>query len=58
MTNVGNVRIEVQGNVVRLSQHVRHPTVLDCLLTMDECRKLANLLARVEPKTVSDDDLL
>ncbi len=58
MTNVGNVRIEVQDNVVRLSQHVRHPTVLDCLLTMDECRKLAALLATIQPRTVENDDML
>jgi hypothetical protein len=58
VTNVGNVRIELQGNVVRLSQHVRHPTVLDCLLTVEECRKLAALLATIQPRTVENDNLL
>lgn len=56
--NVGNVRIERNGNVVRITQNTKHPIALDCLLTIDEARSLGRLLASMEAPKEDDDDLL
>lgn len=60
ITNVGNVRVEVDEQAVRVSMNTPHPTKLDCLLTFKEAQSLARLLMNVKAGVEGDefDDLL
>lgn len=57
-TNVGNLRIESNGRAVKLSQHVPHPTHLDCWLTFDEVQTLIGVLRSLKPSADDFDELL